>query len=286
VFRVLWSFWFPRDHINEARVWVGELLSAGSSLGSLARAELEWTATVTANEVGDDPAVLAARQRLEALLGAVEDPFMHAVCQLALAWTAPITGDVDGALRLAAASLKQFRARDESFFTALATAALAGVETTVGHYDDALLHLREMRDIAERFGYAWLAAWSRALLGTVAVMQDRLDQARELLDEALDLSLAIRVSRNVALCLIGFARLALAEGDAERAALAVGAADGLRRRAGLRPWPVLRPGEADLTTQIRQALGTARFDQAFASGAGLSQREAAAAVRGWSAATR
>jgi tryptophanyl-tRNA synthetase len=45
--------------------------------------------------------------------------------------------------------------------------------------DDALPHLREMRDIAERFGYAWLAAWSRALLGTVAVMQGRLEQARE-----------------------------------------------------------------------------------------------------------
>jgi hypothetical protein len=138
----------------------------------------------------------------------------------------------------------------------------------------------EMRDIAERFGYAWLAARSRALLGTLAVMQGRLDQARELLDKALELSLAIRVSRNVALCLVGFARLALAEGDAERAALAVGAANGLRRRAGLRAWPVLRGGEADLTAQIRQVLGTARFDQVFASGSGLSQREAAAAVRG------
>jgi hypothetical protein len=44
-----------------------------------------------------------------------------------------------------------------------------------------------MRDIADRFGYAWLAAWSRALLGTVAIMQGQLDQAQELLDEALDL---------------------------------------------------------------------------------------------------
>jgi hypothetical protein len=38
--------------------------------------------------------------------------------------------------------------------------------------------------------------------------------------------------------------------------------------------------EADLAAQIRQVLGTERFDQAFASGSGLSQREAAAAVRG------
>jgi tetratricopeptide (TPR) repeat protein len=229
--------------------------------------------------MGDDAAALAARKRLEPLLDSVDDPFLRAVSQLAEAWTAPITGDFDGALRAATASLEQFRAQDEPFWTAMADAASGGVETAVGRYGDALRHLREMRDIADRFGYAWLAAWSRALLGTVAVIQGRLDQARELLDEALDLSLAIRVSRNVALCLAAFARLALAEGDPERAALAAGAADGLRRRAGLRTWPVLRPGEADLTAQIRQALGPDRFDQAFASGTGLNQREAAAAVR-------
>jgi len=280
LFRVLWPFWYLRDHIGEARGWVGELQPAAPVLGPPARAELEWAATVTANEVGDDAAVLAARQRLEALLDTVEDPFLHAAGQLALAWTAPITGDFDGALRAAAASLKQFRAQDEPYFAALAGASLGAAETAAGRYDDAIRHLREMRDIAERFGYAWLAAWSRAQLGTVAVLQGRLDQARELLDEALNRSLAIRVSRNVALCLAAFARLALAEGDPERAALAAGAADGLRRRAGVRAWPVLRRGEADLAAQLRQALGAERFDHVFASGSRLSQREAAAAARG------
>jgi len=196
-----------------------------------------------------------------------------------VAWTAPIIGDFDTALKVAAASLDQLRRQDEPFFTTEAYAALGGAETAVGRYDAASRHLSEMRDLADRFGYAWLAAWSRALLGTVAVLQGRLDQARELLDDALNLSLAIRVSRNVALCLVAFAQLALAEGDPERAALAAGAADGLRRRAGLRAWPVLRRGEDELTDRIRQALGADRFDQVFASGARLSQREAAAAVR-------
>ena len=197
-----------------------------------------------------------------------------------MAWTAPITGDFDGARRAAATSLEEFRAQDEPFWTAMADAALGGVETALGRYDAASPHLGQMRDLADRFGYAWLAAWSRVLLGTVAVLQGRLDQARELLDEALNLSLATRVSRNVALCLIAFARLVLAEGDPERAAVAAGAADGLRRRAGRRAWPLLRRGEDELTDRIRQALGTERFNQAFASGSPLNQREAAAAVRG------
>ena len=175
LFRILWPFWFLQDHINEARVWVDELLPTAPVLGPPARAELEWAAIATANEVGDDAAALAARQRLEALLTSVEDPFMQAVCQLALAWTAPITGDFDGALRGAATSVQQFHAQDEPFWTAQAGAALGGAETAVGRYDDAVRHLREMCDVAEHFGYAWLAAWSRTQLGTVAVLQARLD---------------------------------------------------------------------------------------------------------------
>jgi hypothetical protein len=83
----------------------------------------------------------------------------------------------------------------------------------------------------------------------------------------------------VSLCLVAFARLALAAGDPERAALLAGAVEGLRRRAGLGAWPMLRRGEADLAAQICRALGEDRFDQVYATGARLSQREAVAAAR-------
>jgi hypothetical protein len=42
---------------------------------------------------------------------------------------------------------------------------------------------------------------------------------------------------------------------------------------------MLRRREAELVAQVRQALGTDRFDQAFAGGARLTQREAVAVVR-------
>jgi predicted ATPase len=64
MFRILWPFCYLRDHIREARGGVDELLLV-SSLDPQARAELEWAAVVTANEMGDDAATLAARQRLE-----------------------------------------------------------------------------------------------------------------------------------------------------------------------------------------------------------------------------
>jgi len=176
-------------------------------------------------------------------------------------------------------SLEQLRGQDEPFWTALAVGTAGIVETTVGRHDDAQRHLREARDLGKRFDYAWLAAWSRVELGTLAVVRGRLEEARALLEEALELSLAAHSTRSVTLCLAAFARLAFVEGDPERAALVAGTAEGLRRRAGLRAWPMMRQGEAELMAQVRQALGADRFEEVFAAGARLNQQEAVAAVR-------
>ena len=73
--------------------------------------------------------------------------------------------------------------------------------------------------------------------------------------------------------------MAFVQGDAQRAALLTGAAESLRRRVGLRAWPSHRRAEEALADQLRQALGADRFDQAFAAGARLSQRQAVATAR-------
>jgi len=259
LFRILFLFWFLRDRQAEACPWVDQLLPAADSLDSQAQAELASTAAVMANEVGDDAAELAARRRLESLLAEIQDPLLHAVGQLVMAWTSPTTGDFDGALKEVSASLAELRGQDEPFFTAMAAFTAGAAETALGRPDGALQHLAVMRDLADRFDYTWLTASAQLQLGGLAIRQGRLDQARELLDEALDLSLAIRIIRNVTLCLAAFAHLAFAEGDPERAALLAGAAEGLRRRAGFSTWPMLRQGEAELAAQIRQALGDDRF---------------------------
>jgi hypothetical protein len=75
------------------------------------------------------------------------------------------------------------------------------------------------------------------------------------------------------------ARLALAEGEAPRAAQALGAADGLRQRAGLRAWPSMRGDEAELAARVARELDPTAFQSAFAAGSRCSRREAVALVR-------
>jgi hypothetical protein len=84
----------------------------------------------------------------------------------------------------------------------------------------------------------------------------------------------------VTFSLVIAAQLALADGDARRAAVALGAADGLRRRAGLKAWPSTRRREAELVSRVALAADSGDFEDALAAGAQLSHREAVALVRG------
>jgi hypothetical protein len=171
------------------------------------------------------------------------------------------------------------RRQDEPAFTSVAAFAAGSLDTELGRYDEALRHLGEARDLAERIGGDWLAAGPRVQLGILDILLGKLDEARLLLDEALEMSLAARSTTYVTLCLAGYPQLAFSDGHPEQAARLEGAAEGLRRRVGLRAWPLLRPVEADLVAQVRRRLRAARFDQAFSAGSRLTQQQAVAIVR-------
>ncbi len=229
--------------------------------------------------VAERLAALAASQRLESLLPRISETYLHAVSQLAMAGISAVVGDFDGALRTESASLEELRGQDEPYWTTVAILTLGLVETATGRSEAALGHLREARALAGRFDHAGLSAWSQAQLGILALARGRPEEARALLDEGLELSLATHSTRNVTLCLTALAQLAFVQGEGERAALLAGAAEGLRQRVGLRAWPLQQQGEAQMVAQIRQALGADRFDQEFAAGVRLNRQQAVAAVR-------
>ena len=260
LFRILWPFWFL--WITCARASPGPRNSGRPDpLDPQARAELVGTALGAALEVGDDEAALAADARLKPLLPGIDDPFLRAVFQLVMAWCAPITGDFDGALQAATESLEQLRALDEPFWTTLAVGSLGTVEKILDRHEDALRHMREARDLGDRFGSStWLAAWSRVQLGTLSIMRGDLRQARVLLDEALDLSVAAQHGLRRGLhCLAAYARLASEEGDPGRAARLAGAAEACGGEPCRCADAALRRGRT--VAQLRQTLGAERFDQ-------------------------
>ena len=280
MFRQLLPLWaVSSDVLREARSWVDQLLPAADSLAPENRAELLWTAAVTAREVGDNDAAVAARQRLGPLLQTIQDPYLKAVSELAIAWTSAILGSLDDAVREAASSLAQLRGQDEPLWTAAALISVGSLETASGRYDDAEGHLREGHELAEQFENVRLITGSLVQLATLAVISGRPQEASGLLQEGLDRSLAIHSTRNLTLILVAYGQLHFDDGDPERAAMLIGAADGLCRRAGIRAWPTMRRGSADLVSQVRESLGAERFERSYDAGGRLNQREAAAAAR-------
>jgi predicted ATPase/DNA-binding SARP family transcriptional activator len=280
-FRVLWLFWAWGEFKDQARSWLGQVIPADGPLDLRARAELTWAAAAISVFTSDDTTALDACERLEPLIAASEDPYLHALSQLAKGWRLPKAGDLDGAAREVGDALDKLRWQRAPFFTHVAAFTLASIETALGRYEDASEHLGQASNAAEKNGGHWFATGGRVRLAILDVRRGRLEEGRQLLAEALDLGLAIQSPTLVALCLSGYAQLAFAEDEPELAATLEGAAQGLRQRSGMSAWAFVRPVEAQLVIAVQQRLGTDRFDQLLRAGSMLTQREAVATVLDW-----
>ncbi|MPZ49398.1 MAG: tetratricopeptide repeat protein [Dehalococcoidia bacterium] len=231
--------------------------------------------------VGDDAGALAAAKEIERLQARIEDPYLQSAAHMAMSWTLPILDDFEGALSAASLSIQGFRAQDEPFMAAIVVFTLGMLEMAMGRYEDAHRHLSEVHATGGQDGDNWLTAVACVQLASLAVDAGRPDEARALLDESLHNSLGTERSTHLlTFCLVAYAKLAAARGEPRQAALALGAVEGLRARAGLRPWPLVRPGEAELLAGVKQAFPPDQFQDAFVTGSQLSRREAIDIVRG------
>ena len=279
MFRILWLFWQMRDRLPDGRAWIQELRLRADALDDRARAELWFVSVVTALEVGDDEGALAEVTGLERLDGRIDDPSLKSAAQLAISWVRPIGDDLEGALQAALTALDGFRRRNEPFLGwAVFTAGL--LELALGRHDAARVHLAEASALGGQLGNHWLRSSARTQLASLAVATGHLDEARALLRESVDAREDAELStQTLTFSLIAHAQLALVEGDSRQAALALGAADGLRQRAGLRPWPSTRRSETELRARVAGKLGPEVMEQALADGSRMDRADAIALVR-------
>ena len=276
IFRVLWLFWQMHDRMPEGRAWIDELRRKADTMDDHARAEVLFTWAVTAAEVGDDDSALAAIEDIKRLEGRIDDPYLECALQLAVAWTLPIVDDFDGALQAASTALAGFREQNEPF-VAFAALTVGMLETTLGRDDTARDYLLEVNELGGRFGNTWLESSARTQLASLAVRAGNLDEARALLVESVDaIGDTQRSALTLSFTLIAYAELAFVEADNRRAAMALGAADGLRKRAGLRAWPLIRQSESDLIARLVEHTEPEVYNDAFTAGSELHARDALA----------
>ena len=229
----LWLFWRMRDRMPERRAWIQELLLRADALENRAQAELLLISAATAVEIGDDDSAQAAVRGIKRLDGRIDDPYLENATQLAVSWILPIADDYDGALQAASTALNGFREQNEPFM-AWAALTVGLLEMTLGRHDAAREHLIEASELGGQFGYKWLESGARTQLASLAVRAGQLEEARAQLVQSVAASGDTELStQTVTFSLVAYTHLALAERDGRRAAIALGAADGLRQTCGV-----------------------------------------------------
>ena len=278
LFRVLWLFWQMGDRMPEGRLWIDKLRLRAHELTDAEHAELLFNAAVTAVEVGDDESALTAVDAIRSWHGVIDDPTLESALQLAISWTLPILDDFDGALDAARHALEGLRRTDDPL-ASFALLTVGMLEMTLGQDESATAHLDEVDVLGSQFGNNWLESSARTWLAVLAVRSGRLDDAAALLAQSVR---AIRESQPITLtvtfALVAHAQLSLVRGDVHAAATALGAADGLRARAGLRVWPIARRAERELAAIVEHEMDAGEHRAAFEAGAELHMRDALALI--------
>jgi predicted ATPase len=277
-FQDLWISWWMRGRMGEVYPWVQEVAPLFDSLDARSQVSLIWTAALSAVELGKDTEALAWIDRLDPLREQVGDTYLEALSELITLWILPLR-DMNGALAAGERAVARMREVRSPFMAATTTGSLGMLEVGMGRLAEARSHLEEAHRIVERLGSPTLGGPLKISLAVVDVMEMKPEAARALLEEGTGLGDEFMDIHRFTFALAAWAGLAFIESDFRRAALVLGAAEGLRLRVGLRAWPVVRLKIQELVRMLERAIGPEEVARLMAEGAELSRQEALAVAR-------
>lgn len=279
--RSLWLYWQVHDRMSEARALAGEAQRRirPADLDAHSATELLFTVAVTSTEVGDDEASLTAIDEILLVVDDVDDPSLRDSLLLAVSWIRPLRGEIEESLSAAYEAYRGFAARQDVLQGAAAL-TIGMLRMAQGDETEARRRLSEVDSIGGRFDIQWLSAAAATHLAIMDVSAGDRGAARTRLRRLLaGLDTGRTATLSACLILAAFGDLSVAEGEPATAATALGAMDGLRRRAGVMPWPNSRAGEDALRSRVRSSLSDDEWDAAYARGASLRMPAALEFVR-------
>ncbi len=273
----LWRLWHVRGYFAEGRRWLEHALARSGDLPPDARRTAMHGA-----------ALLAWRQsdygRATALASAALDESRAAGDKIGMADALVHLGlvalrgeeDFPAATTLLEEGLVLAKEAGDRWRTAMNLAQLSAVARYRGSYDVAIARAEEARDILEAMGSREMFPYILRLLGHALVARGDLDQAAERYSESLGRFQHRRYGPtwSVAECIEGMGAIALARGQAERAARLLAVADHFRQTRGYPRRSFDNRRYAEQIAAVRTALGDATFASASADGRKMTLEEA------------
>jgi predicted ATPase/class 3 adenylate cyclase/DNA-binding CsgD family transcriptional regulator len=245
---------------------------ADDALASDALTALNWFSFLQ----GDLPAALARADEAIALARAAGNPKRLVVALGHRAVFRAETGDLDASLADYQEVLSLARAIGDNSTLVITLINLGVDQVTAGEFPAALAYLQDALRLADAHGYQHLSAAAEMNLGYAYLMNSDVTSARRLLVGVLDRARATSEMTWVHGAVLGLALAAGADADPAVAATLHGAADHQYEQAG----QAFDAKESKMRTsdhaRLRDALGEAAFDAAYARGRTLSQADAIA----------
>ncbi len=249
---------------------------ADDALASDALTALNWFSFLQ----GDLPAALARADDAVALARAAGNPKRLVVALGHRAVFRAETGDLDASLADYQEVLSVARAIGDNSTLVVTLINLGVDQVTAGEFPAALAYLQDALRLADAHGYQHLSAAAEMNLGYAYLMNSDAASARRLLVGVLDRARATGETTWVHGAVLGLAVAAGADADPAVAATLHGAADHQYEQAGQAFDAKESKMRASDHARLRDALGEAAFDAAYARGRTLSQADAIALAVG------
>ncbi|MBC2592272.1 protein kinase [Rhodococcus aetherivorans] len=264
----LFSFWSSQSLYNEGRRWYDQLLARQDGPPILERARALYCASVMANVQGDFHAGTTLVEHARTLAAQTTDPLVRALVSFADGRLGLLSGDFEHARSHLESALAQFSERGDRTLEVTALTALGTAYGLSGLREEALECHERVLAITTTHGETVHRSYALWALGIILWQQGNTSRSAQFLEESLELSRQVRSPHIVAASLEALAWISVDQRDARRAAVLMGAADGLAQAIGSSPiiHSHLVAYHEECARKTRQKLGGDAFSAAYRQG--------------------
>jgi predicted ATPase/DNA-binding XRE family transcriptional regulator len=269
----VWPLWLYRGYFSEGNEWIRQLLLVHDA-PTPARARALTLAADFARYRGDYTVQLGLIEESLALSRRLGDRKQIAAALMEMGLLMRDLGHYTEAIGFLTDSLTLFQELKENLWDFRTSFWLAEAYMANGNLEAGRPLWKHGLELCQAENDQWHIAWGLEGLGIVARLDGRLEEARQLHTESLNLKVSVMDKAGIAYALEAFAQLASAADQFPRSALLWGAAEGLRQSLNLFQLPSRDSLYKSLIPTVREKMGNESFEETWTKGKSMSMDEA------------
>lgn len=236
----MWVFLWVGNHLRDGARWLGSV-SAPDEMDPVLAGRCWWLRGGIHYEMGR---YAQSKKAIDKALGILEvngDIDCHNWADFVSALLIPaFDGDQGEVWRRVEVSLARFRGFGDRWGEGYALIALGILSGSMGEHLTAERYQLETRDLGFELGNGALIGLAEAQLGFTYVASGRFEEAHDALRRSFDVFRGMNYREGMCYALEATASLSFGQGRAEMGMIALGAAEDVRTRIGLHPWPLIK----------------------------------------------